>query len=707
MTIRLITVAVRHEQDVVTARQRARQIARLLGFENQDQARIATAVSEIVRNAFRYAGGGEVEFSIEGDRAPQLLEVQVRDKGKGIPHLDTVLDGSYRSATGMGLGIVGTRRLMDHFVIRSQPTGTTVMLQKLLPPTAPLVTRAQAGEIGRALTTEAAVTPVEEVQQQNRELLRALQELREQQEKLVAVNRELEDTNRGVVALYAELEERADFLRRADETKSRFLSNMSHEFRTPLNSIRALTQILLDRADGPLSSEQERQLQFIRAGAQTLTELVDDLLDIAKIEAGKIDVRPARFSVQELFSALRGMLRPLLVSDKVALRFEPAEDLPALVSDEGKVSQILRNLISNALKFTERGEIRVSATLSADGTQVEFAVADTGIGIAAEDHARIFEEFVQVRNPLQSRVKGTGLGLPLCRRLAGVLGGSIALESTVGQGSIFTVRLPVRLPSAAPDLPLSPAQIHVAPHEIPVLVVEDQPDQQLIYQKMLAGTAYGAVSAHNLRQADEALQQAAPAALLLDIQLGYETTWKWLGELKSDPRTAALPIIVVTSVEDPRKSFALGADAYLDKPVTRPQLLDALNELTRARVLVIDDDPAARYTLRKCLEGEPYHVLEAASAREGLRAATAMRPELIVLDLQLPDRRGEDVLRELAESSVTSAIPVLIATSEPLTPELRARLASAAGVVSKGDLDRAAVMRLLEQLRQRAGETIP
>jgi len=281
-----------------------------------------------------------------------------------------------------------------------------------------------------------------------------------------------------------------------------------------------------------------------------------------------------------------------------------------------------------------------------------------------------------------------------------VLGGAIALESAPGQGSVFTVRLPVQLPSAAPELPLPPEKLAVDPKLIPILVVEDQPDAQVVYEKMLRGTAYAPVSAHNLRQAREGLQ-VNPAAVVLDIQLGYETTWKWLGELKSSPETAALPIIVVTSVEDPRKSFALGADAYLDKPVGRTELLGALNELTRARVLIIDDDPAARYTIRKCFEGEPYHVLEAANAREGLRAAIAMRPELIVLDLDLPDRRGEDVLVELASAQSTSSIPVVVATAEALTPALRERLVGAAAVLSKGELSRQSVGEILEALRGR------
>jgi signal transduction histidine kinase/CheY-like chemotaxis protein len=700
MTIRLMTVALRHEQDVVTARQRARQICSLVGFESREQTRVATAVSEIVRNAFRYAGGGEVDFAIEGERAPQLLSIHVRDKGPGIADLADILEGRYRSSTGMGLGLIGARRLMDHCVIRTAPGGTSVLMKKLLPEAAPVITPPDAARIAAALMAQGASNPLEEVQQQNQELVRTLGELRERQDELIALNRELEDTNRGVVALYAELEERADFLRRADETKSRFLSNMSHEFRTPLNSIKALTNMLLERSDGPLNEEQEIQLQFVRKAAADLGQLVDDLLDLAKIEAGKIEVRPTEFSAEELFSALRGMLRPLLVSDKVALRFEEVAELPLLVTDEGKVSQILRNFISNALKFTERGEIRVSATLDAARDAITFAVADTGIGIAPEDQEKIFEEFTQVRNPLQQRVKGTGLGLPLCRRLATLLGGSIGLESKPGEGSTFLVTIPVRYARAAEHVPLSDDSVTIDPARVPVLVVEDQADTQLQYEKLLRGTAYVAIPARTLRQAQEALARVRPAAILLDIQLGYESSWKWLGELKSDGATASLPVIVATSVDDARKSYALGADGYLEKPVGRAALIDALNELTRARILIIDDDPAARYTIRKFCDDGAYHVLEAADAREGLRAASVMRPEIIVLDLNLPDRGGEDVLRELAADESTRAIPVVIATSESLSESARHRLAkSAAAVLSKAELDRDRFARLLESIR--------
>src|SRR2546426_6226310 len=409
----ILSVAIKYEHDVVAARQRARQIAGLLGFDSQDQTRIATAVSEIARNAFTYAGGGRVEFAVEGRTAPQLFTVKVLDHGPGIADLSRILSGRYTSPTGMGVGIVGARRLMDNFVITSEPgNGTAVTLTKIVPRDVAVITAEGMSDIVGSLARQRPRTPMEEVQLQNQELLRALEELRAREEELRRLNGELEDTNRGVVALYAELDEKADHLRRADDLKSRFLSNMSHEFRTPLNSILALSRLLLDPADGPLSPEQATQIGFIRRAAEDLFELVNDLLDTAKIEAGKIVIRPVEFTVENLFGALRGMLRPLLVNESLTLAFDDVSALPALHTDEAKVSQILRNFISNALKFTERGEVRVSARSSEDGRAVVFAVADTGIGIAPEDHEAIFQEFAQVESRLQRVVEGTGVGLP-------------------------------------------------------------------------------------------------------------------------------------------------------------------------------------------------------------------------------------------------------------------------------------------------------
>jgi len=449
----ILTTEIRSEHDVVLARQRARQIASLLGLDAQDQTRIATAVSEIARNAYQYAGGGKVVFELGS--GPPRLQISVRDRGPGIARLADVLDGRYRSATGLGVGILGARRLSDRFTIRSAPgEGTTIVLEKLLEgPAARTATPESVSGLSRQLALLTPHDPLAEIREQNQEVLRALDELRERQVEVERLNQELAETNRGVLALYGELDEKAADLARASELKSRFLSNISHELRTPLNAILNITRLLVDRMDGPLNDEQERQVRFVRTAATSLSEMVNDLLDLARIEAGRTIVRPTTFMVVDLFAALRGMFRVLTPSDRVTLVLDDPVDVPSLTTDEGKLSQILRNFIGNALKFTERGEVRVSAAVGPDD-QVMFAVTDTGIGIAAEDQERIFDEFSQLESALQRKATGAGLGLPLSRKLAELLGGHVALTSEPGLGSTFSVTIPATY--APPSRPSAP-----------------------------------------------------------------------------------------------------------------------------------------------------------------------------------------------------------------------------------------------------------
>lgn len=259
-----------------------------------------------------------------------------------------------------------------------------------------------------------------------------------------ALRAELDETNQGVLALYAELDEQAEQLREVSELKSRFLSYMSHEFRTPLGSILSMTRLLEDGMDGPLTEEQRRQVRFISTSTSELREMVDDLLDLAKIEAGRITISPAWFDLMDLFSALRGMFRPLVEGNQVDLLFEDPPVMPMLYTDDKKLAQILRNFISNALKFTPSGQVVVSTQLEG-GSAVRFSVRDTGIGIPAELQSTLFEDFVQVDTPLQKRLRGTGLGLSLCKRFAELLGGHVGVESEIGTGSNFYVVLPLTL----------------------------------------------------------------------------------------------------------------------------------------------------------------------------------------------------------------------------------------------------------------------
>lgn len=582
-------------EDVRAARRHVRRLAARLGFVPLDQIRIAAAVEAVARLATgSEAPGGDAADAEAGTGA---AAARAADAGASAGGRLEIAVASDASALSLDISVIhpalshaplepplpGLRHLMERIAIatrseRGSGDEATVRMTQRLPRTAVPLDAAALAALGRELFADDEAGGVEDDElERERDLLEALDALHQRQQELERVNVELEDTNRGVVALYAELDDRAVHLRRSDEMKSAFLSNMSHEFRTPLNSILALTRLLLDGVDGPLGTEQTTQISLIRRAAHDLTELVNDLLDLAKAEAGKITIRPTPFEIGGLFGSLRGLLRPLLSSESVALVFDDPAGLPRLTTDEAKVAQILRNFISNALKFTEQGEVRVTARLAPREDQVTFAVADTGVGIPPQDQERIFQEFTQLEHPLQKRVRGTGLGLPLSRKLAELLGGYVTLTSQPGVGSTFALVIPVLHPHA--------------PH-------------------------------------DEAPEGAAGAV-----------------PLEGQPAPG-------------------GADA-------------------RRTVLVIDDEPAARYVLRRHLEGT-CAVIEAVNGTEGIQLALAHRHAAIFLDLVMPDLSGLEVLRALRADPATRETPVVVVSSKTLSPGERAELQSlASGILGK------------------------
>jgi signal transduction histidine kinase/CheY-like chemotaxis protein len=694
MNIRILTLEIRQEPDVVLARQRARQIAGLLGFALLEQTRIATATSEIARNAFQYSGGGKAEF-LFARSTPQSLVIRVIGRGPGIENLQAILDGTYVSQTGLGLGILGARRLMDRFEIESAPGGAaTVTMSKALGNQSVLVTPDDITRLSAELAKNDPQGLLEELEQQNQELMRTLQELRDRQTEIVQLHsRELEETNRGVVALYTELDENAKVLRRVSDMKSRFLSNMSHEFRSPLNTIMTLSGFLLDRTDGELTEQQEKQVTFIRKAADGLSALVNDLLDLAKVEAGKAVVRSKSFGVADLFESLRGTIRPLLGTNKVSLIFDESSGIDPLRTDEGKLAQILRNFLSNAVKFTEKGEIRLSAS-AGPGDTVIFAVADTGIGIAPEDRDRIFEEFGQVENPLQGRVKGTGLGLPLSRKLAELLGGNVSVKSELGVGSTFFAVIPrvyhePRESSAKPD-----DDWKLDPGRLPLLAVDDDPVDIILYEKMLQDSHFQLLPARTLDEARRLLKRVKPVAVLLDIVLPVESGWTLLNELKAQESTRDVPVLVLTVTDCEERALALGANHYGLKPIEQTWLLNRLEFLTATgpiqTILIIDDTESDRRLFREVLaRGGRCRIVEAADGVEGLKIAREARPSVIFLDLVMPDTTGFEVLERLKDDVATRDIPVIIHTSKDLADDERERLKiDTAAIVEKGASNR-------------------
>jgi signal transduction histidine kinase len=440
----LMRMRLRVEQDIFVARQLGREVARAVGMEQQDQTRLATALSEVSRVMLAVGTDAEVTFTVEQN---------------GVPILKVVVENPLPGG-GAQLGPLLTQvgRLVDTMEVGDGDTGTVVWMARRLPASAPRLTPERMDDIRAGLARHVPGTPLDELNVQNQQLITALDEVRAQRDDLARLNAELEETNRGVmalyhqlsdeleetnrgvVALYAELDEKSVQLAAASEAKSRFLANVSHELRAPVTAIIGLTRLLGDPSSEPLTGEQRRQVDLIGGSATDLLTLVNDLLDLAKAEAGRMEPEWSAVDLRAVFGQLRGTLRPLATRPEVDFVVEePA--IPTLRTDEVLLTRVLRNLLTNAIKFTEAGSVRLAARRVGD--DAEFTVADTGTGIPPELHERIFEEFYQVPGSRAITGKGTGLGLPYARRLVGIMGGGLRVESAPGKGSTFTVRLPV------------------------------------------------------------------------------------------------------------------------------------------------------------------------------------------------------------------------------------------------------------------------
>ncbi len=442
-TAPLLQMPLRVEQDIFVVRQRGREVAAAIGLEHQDQVRIATALSEVARDLLHAVGGADVVFAVaetaDGRRHLRidLTPVTPLPDGRYEPHSAAVV------------------RLVDTLSVVTGDRDTVVRMSRRVPLTAQALTPERLAELRAQLGESVPGTLEEELATQNSQLITALDEVRSQRDELARLNEELEQTNRGVlalyqqltdeleatnrgvVALYAELDEKSAQLRAASESKSRFLANVSHELRAPVTAIIGLARLLGDSASDPLTTEQERQVGLIRSSASDLLTLVNELLDLAKAESGRIEPELVEVDLRAVFGQLRGTLRALPTSPEVELVVEEPAAPATVRTDAVLLAQVLRNLLHNGLKFTTRGEVRLRAQRR-DGSW-RLSVSDTGPGIPAELHERVFEEFYQAPGP--ARAGGTGLGLPYARRLVTLLGGTLELASEPGRGSTFTVSL--------------------------------------------------------------------------------------------------------------------------------------------------------------------------------------------------------------------------------------------------------------------------
>lgn len=552
-----------------------------------------------------------------------------------------------------------------------------------------------AGEQTRRLAEELAL--------KNTELTAQTGELEAQTAELQQQSQTLKDQN-------TELEVQTARVAQANRLKSEFLSNMSHELRTPLNSVLALARVLQMQSQSRLTPEEINYVEIIERNGKHLLSLINDILDLAKIEAGRVEVATEEFSLTEKLTTLAENLMPICREKGIALNVQIEPNLPHLRSDERRVHHVLQNVLGNAVKFTQAGHVTLTARCRSDA--VEVTVADTGIGIPERELPHIFEEFRQADGSTARSFEGTGLGLAIAAKSVALLGGHIAVQSQVGVGSTFTITLPLDTRSAAVagQTPAAPSGI-AAPHapdgpRRTVLVVDDTPEDARLITNYLAGEGYDTLTAHS---GQEALRLAATHALFaitLDVIMPDMDGWEVLQALKQNPATAATPVLIVSLSEDRATGLALGAFGVVAKPVDRAVLLKEIRRVTpagRASIIVADDADLDRALMTDMLEFEGLEVRPARNGAECLALVAERLPDVVALDLMMPGMSGFEVLDALRSSARTRSLPVVIVTAAELSPaenqRLRGRVAS---VVEKsrlaaGDL-LAEIGRILAQL---------
>jgi CheY-like chemotaxis protein len=497
-------------------------------------------------------------------------------------------------------------------------------------------------------------------------------------------------------------------LQDASRAKSAFLANMSHELRTPLNAILLYSEVIKNEAEDAGTADILTDAARVEAAGRHLLHLINDILDLAKIESGKMTLVTETFAVPELLEEVLSTVSNLATQNGNTVSMACGPDLLEMVGDSTKVRQVLLNLLSNACKFTRQGSIHVDGRLEA-GEWVSLSVTDTGIGIAPEQVERIFNEFIQGDDSTTRRFGGTGLGLSLSRKFCQMMGGDVRVKSTLGQGSTFTILLPLRPRAEAPrEVPELPAPAPVKGRT--VLLVDDDPSLLDSLSRLLARDGYHVRCAQDGEEGLALARELRPGIIVLDILLPRKDGWEVLGALKGDPELADIPVVLLSILDEAEKGLSLGAVDYLNKPLDRGRLRRVLARhlpLEPATpVLVVEDDPPTREAMARILRSEG---LETSTAGDGIEALAAMarqRPGAILLDLMMPNMDGFQFLLEKQRHPEWADIPLVAVTARELSPEDREKL-KAGGVekaLQKGIYGR---KELLEEVRRLVNRNLP
>ncbi len=475
----------------------------------------------------------------------------------------------------------------------------------------------------------------------------------------------LQGLEQRVLERTAEAQAAREAAEQANTLKTKFLANMSHELRTPLNAIINFSKFV--QADGGLSEEQEHLLRRVIHNGEHLLGIINDILDLSKIEAGRIELAQERIELLPMLQSIMATAVGLTKEKDVELELDAPETLPPVWIDRTRTRQILLNLLSNAAKFTDHGTITVRVFAAEPGF-LGIAVQDTGIGIAPADQSRVFDEFQQVHDSLTREYQGTGLGLPISKRFAEMQGGRMWLESVLGAGSTFFFTLPLASAAAAtaPVAPLTSAE--VPPSQVDIVIIDDDPDTQTMLQRLLQHAGYTIAAVQDSRQALAAVQKLLPRLILLDINMPHLNGWDVLAAIKDVPALAAIPVIICSIVDEQRLGVLLGVYDHLVKPIREDILLSAVDQAVRApaKIAVIDDDPDSRQILRTMLARTGWEIVEAADGLAGLELIDSVEPDLIVLDLMMPQLDGFGVLAQLHADPRHAQRPVLVVSAKEL-----------------------------------------
>jgi signal transduction histidine kinase/CheY-like chemotaxis protein len=480
------------------------------------------------------------------------------------------------------------------------------------------------------------------------------------------------------VRLFDEIQDKSRQLEMASTHKSQFLASMSHELRTPLNAIIGLTEMMVANAARFGTEKAQEPLQRVHRAGTHLLGLINQVLDLSKIESGKLELSPEPVNLAPLIDEVIGTAGQLAEQNKNRLVVEASEDLGALTVDPMRLRQILLNLLSNACKFTQQGEVALRVRKVVDGRYwVEFEVSDTGLGMTAEQQAKLFEEFTQADASTARRYGGTGLGLAITRRLARMMGGDVTLTSEPGKGSVFTVRLPDGADTLA-STAMDPDTGHSAGTDCVLVIDDDATTARELISDHLKAEGFSVVTAAGGLEGLRLAKEMRPTAITLDITMPDLDGWSVLAALREDSELAEIPVIMVTILDEQRRAGALGASGYLTKPIDRERfhrLLDRFRTATGpTRVLLVEDDPTQRERVRSWLEDQEWSVEEATNGREALVRLQKCKPDVILLDLMMPEMDGFQVVAALQKEAAWRDIPVIVITSLDLNAKDRERL---------------------------------